>query len=63
MRFFRKNNNPDEPKATKANLGEANSMYYDHEKKRWREKGKEDEEQEETFAPPPPMAKKAPEEP
>jgi len=59
MRLFRRNRGDDdgESKATKANLGNTQSaMYYDTEKKRWRERGKENEETEEVAPPPPPMA-------
>lgn len=53
----------DEPKPVRANLGGASSMYFDKEKGRWRERGKEHLEVEEDDAPPPPMAKpKEPEE-
>jgi len=44
-----------QPQATRANLGETqSSMYYDQEKKRWRERGKEHLEEEDPGLKPPP---------
>merc|ERR1719321_367671 len=51
-----------EPKATKAVLGGPSSMYYDVEKKQWRERGQERADPEpdaEEFVAPPPMAQHA----
>eukprot|EP00927_Polykrikos_kofoidii_P026332 TRINITY_DN23476_c1_g1_i1.p1 TRINITY_DN23476_c1_g1~~TRINITY_DN23476_c1_g1_i1.p1 ORF type:complete len:1191 (-),score=243.14 TRINITY_DN23476_c1_g1_i1:269-3841(-) len=50
-----KGNKQDEANATKAHEGVQNSMYFDKEKGRWRERGKEHLEQEEVVPPPPPM--------
>mmetsp|Transcript_60015 Transcript_60015/g.127109 ORF Transcript_60015/g.127109 Transcript_60015/m.127109 type:complete len:933 (-) Transcript_60015:569-3367(-) len=50
------NKNDDEVKPTRVNLPGKSTMYYDEEKKRWRERGKEHlEKEEEEDAPPPCM--------
>lgn len=47
----------DKPKPTRAKLGEASTMYFDKEKGRWRERGKEHLEKEDEVDAPPPMTK------
>jgi len=61
--IFRKKNDDGTPQPTKANLGSQSTMYYDTEKKRWRERGKEHLEKEEEVLAPPPVAKKEEEQP
>jgi len=61
-RIFGSKSQDGEGKASKANLGEASTMYYCKEKGRWRERGKEHLEPESPkIAPPPVMNKKKPE--
>mmetsp|Transcript_95127 Transcript_95127/g.268754 ORF Transcript_95127/g.268754 Transcript_95127/m.268754 type:complete len:1140 (+) Transcript_95127:126-3545(+) len=61
-RLWKKKEDDGAPKATRANLGEQNAMWFDKEKGRWRERGKEDDEKEdEALAPPPTAMTKKPE--